>query len=332
VNLKDIPAAILKRNGMDRMLRLESEVAARPDAIHATERSPVRFEIFARGLELGGRPPMTPRTLPHMLASMRGIMRSLRDLDKNPAQPRTHISPQALEELEEYARLMGVPAVSYTQLPRRLVFVDKAVVYDNAIVLLMEMDKDKIEDAPGLRAALAVHETYHHLGDAANRIARYLRQAGYGAHAGHPLNGMVLYPPLAQQAGLGWRGQHGMLISPQFGPCMRLAAVFTSIENLPFFEGGNEHQGDNEHRAGNAHAWVEDYCRTCGQCVRRCPTGAILEQPLERDNGLLMCMDAEKCFPYFMEHHGCSVCIKVCPFNRVGYEAIKECFEGGNGS
>jgi epoxyqueuosine reductase QueG len=190
----------------------------------------------------------------------------------------------------------------------------------------MEMDKNKIEAASGLRAALAVHETYHHLEDAANHIPRYLHRTGYGAHAGHPLNGMVLYPPLAQQAGLGWRGRHGMLISPQFGPCMRLAAVFASIENLTFFE------GENEHRGGNEHAWVDDFCRTCGQCVCPCPTEAILEQPVERDNGLLMCTDAEKCFPYFMEPHGCSVCIKVCPFNRVGYEAIKERFERSSGS
>ena len=56
-----------------------------------------------------------------------------------------------------------------------------------------------------------MHETYHHLGDAANGIARYLRRQGVGAHAGHPLNGLVLYPPLAQQAGLGWRVKHGIL-------------------------------------------------------------------------------------------------------------------------
>ena len=95
---------------------------------------------------------------------------------------------------------------------------------------------------------------------------------------------------------------------------MRLAAVFTSIENLPFFEGENEH------------CWIEGFCSSCGQCVRGCPTGAILEQPVRRDNGLFMCTNVEKCFPFFLEHHGCSVCIKVCPFNRVGYQTIKERF------
>jgi epoxyqueuosine reductase QueG len=92
---------------------------------------------------------------------------------------------------------------------------------------------------------------------------------------------------------------------------MRLAAVFTSIQDLPFFEAENEYR------------WIEGYCETCGRCRRSCPTGAILAEPIERDNGLMMCIDAEKCFPFFLDHHGCSVCIKVCPFSRAGYGKIK---------
>jgi ferredoxin len=297
------------------MARLENELAARPDVIHATTRSPERFDIVFHVLQMrGAKPPMTRRTLPHMLASQRGILRSIRAVEENPAHPKTAMPPEALSELEQHAASLGVAALGYTRLPHRLIFRDKAVLFDNAIVLVMEMDKEKIEAAPAPRAAETVHETYHYLGDAANHIARCLQEWGYGSHAGHPLNGLVLYPPLVQMAGLGWRGRHGMLITPQFGPRIRLAAVFTSIENLPFFEGDN------------AHRWIEAFCRSCGQCVRECPAGAILEQPVERDNGLVMCADAGRCFPYFAEHHGCSVCIKVCPFNRLGYERIERRF------
>lgn len=313
MDLMGISTRFMKRASLDSMDKRESEIAARPDVIRATEHSPVRFDIVRRALQIPGvKPPLTLRTMPHMIASQRGISRSLRAIDKNPVRPKTWISPEALSALEQYAHSLGVAAVGYTRLPHHLIFRDKAVLFDNAIVLVMEMDKDKIETAPAPRASEAVHETYHYLGDAANGIARYLQECGYASHAGHPLNGLVLYPPLAQMAGLGWRGRHGMLITPQFGPCMRLAAVFTSIENLPFFEGENEHR------------WIERFCHSCGQCIRKCPTQAILEHPVGRDNGLVMCTDAEKCFPYFVEHHGCSVCIKVCPFNRVGYDKIKE--------
>jgi epoxyqueuosine reductase len=126
-------------------------------------------------------------------------------------------------------------------------------LHENAIMLTMEMDKDRIDTSPSEQSFIEVHETYHHLGRAANRIAGWLRQRGYSAHAGHPLMGLALYPPLAQQAGLGWRGLHGLLITPRFGPRVRLAAVFTSIENLPF---GQE----------NPHQWIGNTA-TCASCA-----------------------------------------------------------------
>jgi epoxyqueuosine reductase QueG len=258
---------------------------------------------------------MTLKTLPHLIASKRGIQRSLREVTKNPVQPKTQITPGDLCALEQYTRSLDIAVVGYAKLPHHLVFRDKAVLFDNAIVLVMEMDKTKIETAPGPGASEAVHETYHFLGDASNQIARYLRKHGYASHAGPPLNGLVLYPPLAQMAGLGWRGRHGLLITPQFGPRMRLAAVFTSVKNLPFFEGPNEHQ------------WIEEFCRSCGQCIRRCPTQAILETSIEREHGLVKCLDEGRCFPYFVETFGCSVCVKVCPFNRTGYHRIKRSFD-----
>jgi epoxyqueuosine reductase QueG len=315
MNLRGIQALIVRRANLKAMDALESEIAARPDVVRPAEQSPVRFEIVRNAMQIPGvRPPLTLRTAPHLLASKRGIVRSLREVKKNPAQPKTQIAPEDLAALEAYAPKLDVAAVAYTKLPHHLVFQNKAVLFDNAIVLVMEMDKAKIETAPGPRASEAVHETYHYLGDAANQIAGWLRKHGYASHAGPPLNGLVLYPPLAQMAGLGWRGRHGMLITPQFGPRMRLAAVYTSIENLPLFEGPNEH------------AWIEAFCATCGQCIRRCPTQAILETPIERDNGLVGCVDVDKCFPYFVETFGCSVCIKVCPFNRVGYDQTKTRF------
>jgi epoxyqueuosine reductase QueG len=206
---------------------------------------------------------------------------------------------------------MGVSAIGYTKLPQPWIFQDKAVLYDNAIVLTMEMDKQKMDTAPSPASHLAAVEIYHYLGDAVIAIARFLRAHGYAAHAGHPLMGLALYPPLAQRAGLGWRGRHGMLITPQFGPRVRLAAVFTNIENLPFFTEENPHR------------WIPTYCQSCGLCIKQCPAGAIYEQPIPRENGLVTCVDVDQCFPQFAEHYGCSVCIRVCPFNRGLYETLK---------
>ena len=66
-----------------------------------------------------------------------------------------------------------------------------AVLYPNAVVLTMEMDKARIDTAPSNAAGLAVHETYNHLGQVSNKVARYLRELGFATQAGHPLNGFA---------------------------------------------------------------------------------------------------------------------------------------------
>ncbi len=300
----------MRRLSLGPMWELEDALAARTDAIHATQDSPVRFEIVAEAMKRGDRPPASLRAMPHLMASLCGIRRSLKSVDKNPAQPATQSSPAELVELEAFARSLGVADIGYARLSQELVFKNKAVLHEYAIMLTMEMDKDKIDTSPSEQSFVEVHETYHHLGVAANKIADFLRKRGYSAHAGHPLMGLALYPPLAQQAGLGYRGLHGLLITPRFGPRVRLAAVFTSIENLPFGQ-------------GNPHQWIEEYCNLCKLCVRECPPQAILEQPRAHANGLVTCTVDDKCFPYFVDNYGCSICIRVCPFQSQEYATLK---------
>jgi epoxyqueuosine reductase QueG len=118
---------------------------------------------------------------------------------------------------------------------------------------------------------------------------------------------------MAQAAGLGWRGINGLVITPQFGPRVRLAAVFTEIDNLPVYD-------------SDEHAWVLAFCESCWRCVRDCPPDAFYESPVYHRNGLVSVLDNGRCFPYFMANHGCSICIKVCPFNQQDYDKIKAGF------
>jgi NAD-dependent dihydropyrimidine dehydrogenase PreA subunit len=317
MNVAEIPMAIMRKLNVDRIWELEDALVARPDALHATASSPQRFEIVAEAMKReNARPPIVPAAMPHMMASMRGIRRSLQSVSKNPARPGTQISEAKIVELEAFARSVGVADIGYARLSADLVFKDKAVLYEYAIVLTMEMDERRINTSPSKESFVTVHETYHHLGVAANKMADLLREWGYSAQAGHPLTGLALYPPLAQQAGLGWRGLHGLLITPRFGPRVRLAAVFTSIQNLPLAQGEDLQ-------------WIEEYCNLCKLCVRECPPQAILEQPLARDNGLVTCTVNERCFPYFMDNYGCSICIRVCPFQSQDFTVLKSHVSGG---
>ena len=292
--------------------RKEATGAARPGVLHAGPTSPERVNIMARSIQVleMHAPPGFPKVMPQMIGSLRGIKASFDEIDDNPAQPRTTIEGGELAALEAYARSQGALSIGYATVPPRLVFKGKAVLYRNAVVLTMEMDKTRIDTAPSNAAGVAVHETYNHLGQVSNKVARYLRARGFAVQAGHPLNGLALYPPLAAAAHLGGRGMHGLLITPEMGPMVRLAAVFTSIENLPVPEGDNPH------------GWVTEFCDHCRLCARRCPVDAIYDEPIEHPDGRLTCADDAKCLPFFATHDGCSICVAVCPFNTVGYDRL----------
>jgi NAD-dependent dihydropyrimidine dehydrogenase PreA subunit len=243
-----------------------------------------------------------------------GMWRSMASLKKNPKQPKTRAPEGFLQDLEHYAKSLGVSSIGYTRVPQRWIFQGKGILHLNAIVLTMEMDKVRIDTAPSIDGMQAVIEIYRDLGIAANKIATYLRQHGYSAHAAHPLMGPALYPPLTQLAGLGWISASGLVITPEHGPRVRLAAVFTNIENLPF-------------STHNGHAWVEDFCAACQICIRQCPADAILPEPIRHENGQITCVVNPRCFPYFSDNHGCSVCIRVCPFNDTSYDKIRHSFQ-----
>jgi ferredoxin len=57
--------------------------------------------------------------------------------------------------------------------------------------------------------------------------------------------------------------------------------------------------------AGKGVTWDEQRCTHCGQCVPRCPTGALhLANPATRQ----VAFDEAECIE-------CLACIRVCPFN-----------------
>ncbi len=292
----------------------EDAIAEQPEAITANEQSPSRFDIplnIVEFVEQGNEQSlMINKTTNLMRSCIKNIRISLDSISKNAQNPKETIDDIFLQELKEFCKNQGIANIGFTKLPRKLIFKDKAVLHDNAIVLVMEMDEKSIAKAPHRDTIIMIMETYNNLGIMANKVASFLRDHGYSAHASHPLGGIVLYPPLAKSAGLGWFGRHGLLITPEFGSRVRLAAVFTNITNLPF-------------ATENHHKWIPEYCATCGNCIKSCPPKAIYEKPIKQENGLLTHIDNERCFPYFASNYGCTVCIRVCPFSTTGYEKLK---------
>jgi epoxyqueuosine reductase len=288
---------------------VEDRATARPGLVAPDEDSPERFDIIGRKMQL--ETPAPNSIVPMVIPAMLTVMRSMSSLDDNPLEPRTEITPDELAELEAEILALGASSVGYTTLPARHVFRDKGVLSPHAIVLSMAMDKQDMLQAPSLPTLKAVWRTYRDLGFVSQKVAVSLRRRGFAAYGGHPLNGLALYPPLAQAAGLGWLGYNGLIVTPEHGPCVRLAAVFTSIENLP------------TDRPGADHSWVEAFCDHCRACIAKCPADAIHDAPVKRDNGRIHCIDSDRCFPEFNDRDGCSVCIAVCPFTKKPYESLR---------
>jgi epoxyqueuosine reductase len=307
------------RSQPDSEAALEQALTNQAGSIRALPAAAARFPIaqglFGRQALIGPRLQLAWQlfAFPYFQRMRQDIITSLRSVAQNPVQPETRVSPALLAEFEASAQALGVGAIGYTRLPRQAIFQGKAVLFDRVIVLTMEMDAAKIAKAPSIVTYRMVMKTYYDLGRTVNRLVDFWRQHRFAAQAGHPLNGVALYPLLGQQAGLGWCGSHGLLVSPEFGSRQRLAAIYVGIDNLPLAQ-------DNEHE------WIADLCRRCGQCIRQCPSQAIYQEPVCRPAGLISHVDADRCFPVFARQFGCSICVKVCPFSRHPYERIKDAF------
>jgi ferredoxin len=314
-----IDRTILKaiRHKVSRWFDLERSLTKVPYSHRAVEASPEKTWPDPEKIPLGREVPFSLGNIfvvgLRLKSSVHQGMKAIESLRHNPRDPKSTVDAGDLRDFEKRARSLGIGAIGYARLPAELIFRERAVLYDNAIVLLKEMDRDSIARAPSVSTFRMVFETYDSLGKVINVLTEDLRQKGYGAQAGHPLGGLVLYPPLAARAGLGWMGRHGLLITPQFGPRQRIGAIFTSIGNLPF---------SNE----NPHAWIEGFCRKCGRCIRTCPPGAIRETPVVHESGRRTHIVREKCLPVFVSQQGCTVCVKECSFTRRSYEDIRRSY------
>lgn len=179
----------------------------------------------------------------------------------------------------------------------------------HVVVIVNEMDHATIETVPSALSGAATGQGYSRDIIAVLSITQYIRNLGYRAVAS--LNDTALSIPLAIQAGLGQYGRHGLLITPEFGPRVRIAKVFT---DLPLI-------ADQPIDFG-----VTETCEICQRCSTACPVKAIsfVEPNFDRHDGVShlkgvkkWTINAKQCFKFWANQGtDCSICIRVCPYNR----------------
>lgn len=223
-----------------------------------------------------------------------------------PENPSEKADDEFIASFEEYVHSLGIENIGYTRLTPDVILAGDPP-YRNAVVLTVEMDDELILTPPGKKAGEMNDRLYEKLADLTFRVADYLRMNGYGAVAIHPMSGLIDLPLLGQNAGIGFKGRNGLLISPGKGPAQKISAVLTGISNLPY--GSPDHE------------WIPSYCMRCGRCIKDCPQDALVE--VETCCGSTVLLLDDRCTGC---SDGCTYCIESCPFYRKEYENIKSSF------
>ncbi len=176
------------------------------------------------------------------------------------------------------------------------------------IVTAQAMDHALIRTVPSALSGAATGLGYSHDALVVLSTAQYIRNLGYNAVAS--MNDSALAIPLAIKAGLGEYGRHGLLITKDFGPRVRLGKIFTDLPlalDRPIDFG------------------VKAFCDICRRCSGACPVKAIPpgEPTTEVHNQSNIkgvrkwSVDGEKCFSFWVgQNSDCSICIRVCPYNK----------------
>ncbi len=176
------------------------------------------------------------------------------------------------------------------------------------IVLAFEMDYDAIDSAPTTLSNVSTMDGYSKMAITAGSLAQFIRALGYNAIPCGNNTGISV--PMAVEAGLGEGARNGILVTPKYGPRIRLAKVITDMPLVT----------DKPIKFG-----VEEFCKVCKKCAKLCPTQAISynEKTMEpttvstNPNVLKWSVNAEKCYVGWTANgSGCGNCIRVCPFNK----------------
>jgi ferredoxin len=242
-------------------------------------------------------------------------------LDGPVAKKKVDLSPEdATNLIKEKAFELGADLLGYTELDPRFAIKGEDVAGKWAVSLAIEMDYDDIATAPEERSGIEVTRAYYILGKILIELAAFIRSLGHKALAHHPRSmygriGAIHHKPIAYMAGLGEIGRNTLLITPEFGPRVRVATISTELEVVP----------DEPMDLG-----IAKYCDKCKKCMRFCPTGSIPEERTETtyieapraEKVKVWRLDYDKCLPFFIRTDGCAVCIKECTFNRLPDDAL----------
>ena len=216
--------------------------------------------------------------------------------------------------LQEMKKKLGVDLIGAASVDRSPELKDKAAPFlptaKSVVVFAKETYREVVSllgpsketGEPELGEVLSVHANYIYgrLNRAVHEMAEIFHAEGYRsiplcAAPGfitdqRYLKALFSYKHAAQLAGLGTIGRNSLLITPEFGPRVRLACLLT------------------EAPVETTHRRQKKQCRKCDACIRVCPAQAI-HAP---ESGQPYAINRFACRAYRQAGLVCSVCLKAC--------------------
>ena len=248
------------------------------------------------------------------------VVRGMARIDRNTPYDASDAAHNA-RVVKKAAEFFGAVATGVCRLDRRWIYtkgfrltecevfdIDIPDEYAYVINMAVEMPYEHVRYLPSYLGSCGTGFGYSKMAITAGLVGQFIRQLGYKAIPCGNDTSMSI--PYAVQAGLGELGRNGLLITPNYGPRVRLCKIFTDLPLVC----------DEPIEFG-----VAEFCDACQQCARKCPANAMTtgerttEGPnISNANGpLKWYVDGEACHMYWTKSRcDCGVCIRVCPFSK----------------
>ncbi len=217
------------------------------------------------------------------------------------------------------AALVGIADLSLFQTEWPAIPGDLLIPYSRAVSVALRLDDavmDSLDDLPTPAYAEHYRTVNAYLDRLTMRIVAWISDRGYQAKAvpaskiedTENLLGAVSHKAIARMAGIGWQGKSLLIVSPEYGPRIRLATVLTDMPLSP--------DGPMEQR-----------CGSCTECTDACPAAAIRNvlskgRYERREEALYFSRCAERTRANSqlpgIGARICGVCVKVCPHGKSG--------------
>jgi len=196
-----------------------------------------------------------------------------------------------------------------------------------AIVWTVQMSQEGMIRSPTPLGAATTAMAYARGRATQSRLQGFLRGIGYYGLGEAETNALGIAPAFGVMAGLGELSRLNRMISPEYGPHVRVFKMLTDLPLAP---------------TRPIDAGIHNFCKSCMTCATYCPSNALstspepsyeTKGPWNRGGVKTWYEDSLSCRNYWAEvGTNCGICFAVCPFGVKDRALIHQMVKGTIGT